>query len=231
MGTPRVSEPGRRIDKLYVHDDGVGPFAVMPIEAAPAGVVTQTGVEPPVMLRTDWSLLTPVAGRTTCNFMPEWIIVPAYSKIRVSYFALHSWISRLANMFFTNGVAFATKNIDVAAITWDVRLTLVNAFKSELRARFWENSEARHLSQVPLPRFMWVATMLVGNAASWMLLFDATDTQRACPLMRTLWLDSTHRGILDGILQDAAFEAKWRTPLTPHMYDTLKVGHASYLDP
>jgi hypothetical protein len=223
------SEPGQHIDKIYVHDDGIGPFASTPIIAAVPGIKTQNNVSPPVFLDTDWTLVCPVAGRSKPYFMPEWIIVPAYPKIRVPFFAVHSWISRLANMFEQLRGPFSNSGIDVSTITWDIRLALINDFKTSIRDELWDNTDARLLSQEPLPRFIWRGTMFIGGAPSWLLVFDATDTWRTCPLMYTVWLADTHRKVFEDLFADPKIERVWRIPLTPQLYDTIKAGRAHYL--
>jgi hypothetical protein len=223
------SEPGKQIDKLYVHDDGIGPFASYAIVPTPPNTRTITGVQPPVVLQSDWPLRSAIPNRTNSYFMPEWLIIPAYPKIRVGYLSMREWIKRLSSLLFILKAPFANSGINVDLVTWDMRLTMVNEFKSHLRSDRWNISDARALSMEPLPRFMWRATMLIDGTPTWLLLFDATDTNRACPLMHTLWLDGTHRGVFQTMFRDQQFEATWRIPLTPQFYDALKNGRAPYL--
>jgi hypothetical protein len=224
-----ISEPGQHIDKLYVHDDGVGPFLAIPITANATKSKTPNGIEPPVVFSSDWSLDPPKGPRTTAYFLPEWVIVPAYPKIRAPYFSIHEWVSRLARMFATLRAPFAQAGLDVDKIRWDIKLTLVNPFKAYIREHLWANLAARELSKEPLPRFIWTATMLIDGVASRLLIFDGTDTTRACPLIHTLWLDDRFRSVLDALFADPGFETVWHIPLTPQFYYALKNGRADFL--
>jgi hypothetical protein len=102
-------------------------------------------------------------------------------------------------------------------------------FKAHIRTAFWAVTDARMLTQQPLPRFLWTAAMLIGGVPSRLLVFDATDTLRTCPLLYAIWLDGTYQPLLDALFADATFESFWRTPFSPQLYDALKAGKATFL--
>ena len=67
-------------------------------------------------------------------------MVPAYPKMRVPFFAMHDWLARLMKMFTTLRLPFQNNGLNVASLSWDLRLQQVNEFKSDLRqGGFWEN--------------------------------------------------------------------------------------------
>jgi hypothetical protein len=223
-----ISYPGLRIDRFYVHDDGIGPFVSLRIAATPAGVATPTGFVPPLVFETNWTLERPVGQRTTAYFLPECLMVPAYPKMRVPFFAMHDWLARLMKMFTTLRLPFQNNGLNVASLSWDLRLQQVNEFKSDLRqGGFWENQSIRELSQEFLPRFLWLATMRHNDVPTLLLVSDATDTKRTCPVLRVVWLDQTFKRLLDTMFADPAFEAVWRMPLSPRFYDAVKTGRAT----
>jgi hypothetical protein len=221
-----VSFAGQRIDKLYVHDDGIGPFASIPIAATPAGLTMPDKTSPPLVFETNWRLEQPKDGRETAYFLPECIVVPAYPKVRVPFFAMHDWVHRLMRMFTTFRVPFQNQGLQVDQLTWDIRLSQVNEFKEELRSGpYWPNARIRELAQDFLPRFLWLAIMRHNGVPALLLLADATDAKRSCPILRVAWLDETFRPLLDAVFGQEEIEATWRAPLGPRFYDAIKTGH------
>ncbi len=226
-----VSRPGIRVEKLYAHDDGVGPFASLPVHATPPGILDPLGnpLNPPFALLSDWELPTAKGVRSQAYLLPDSVIVPAYAKMRVSYLAAHSLVARLMEMLEKLAPAFVAQGLDVTKVSWDIKMAIVNPFKAWLREKCWANKEARDLAGDPLPRFLWTSTMYLEDDPTLLLVSDATDTERTCPLLRTLWLDSKYRTLFEAMFSDAAIEKQWRIPLTPRFYDTLKTGQAEFL--
>src|SRR3546814_570502 len=68
------------IDRIYCHDDQVGPFAKLVFDAS--GKIT-----------TSWSATSPNA--TIVRVKPENLIVPLYHKVRIPFTALYDTIVRL----------------------------------------------------------------------------------------------------------------------------------------
>lgn len=220
-----VSFPGQRIDKLYVHDDGIGPFAMLPIEATPPGTVKPDNKPPPLVFRTDWPLEPPAAGRSKAHFMPDLLIVPAYPKIRVSFFTMHDWLARLMRMFTTLRTPFLNNGLDVNLLSWSLRLSQVNEFKAFLRSEpTWQNQDVRLVSEDFLPRFLWIATMRYGGDPHMMIIADATDTKRTCPVLRVTWLNSQYQTLIQAMFEAPHFRSSWELPLGPRFYDAIRTG-------
>jgi hypothetical protein len=146
-----------RIDKLYAHDDQVGPFAKM---------------EHPVSggnyLQTSWK------GKGIVEARPWFLLLPLYHKIRIPFEVIHDAV------LIVDAIVEQVRQIVTPQINrpeWDIYLTTVNDFKSDILNNMRgviPNGENASALTADLPRFMWRATALVDGAPNLDLLFDAT---------------------------------------------------------
>ncbi|MDP9023808.1 MAG: hypothetical protein M3N13_00350 [Candidatus Eremiobacteraeota bacterium] len=235
------SRPGRRIDRLIVHDDNVGPFAELKVE--PISTIVEDplpeDVDPPVALRypsgSDTLALVSseqsehVAPESVAARIPFGIHVPACSEMRVTYVVMIGWLARLMDFFRYYRAGFAEFGINVDRIEWDLRLSRINDFKNGLRQSHWANPEARKLVTESLPRFLWLATMYVGEEPIVDLIADVTDTVRSCPFLRTMWHHDVFKTFFQNLLDVKSVKELWRLPLRPRFYDFLQTGKADHL--
>ncbi|TCW72854.1 hypothetical protein [Burkholderia sp. SRS-25] len=157
-----------RIDKLYGHDDQVGPFARMTWEQVPNA---PHFVYPHPMagaggyiLRTSWG---PDIG-TVADF----VLLPLYHKIRIPYDLIHAAILNLDAI--VEGIRRAVF-LTVPRAEWDIYLTTGSEYKESVRAEY----PAMGVDQLPsllaeLPRFVWRARARVNDRVQLDFLFDAT---------------------------------------------------------
>lgn len=151
-----------RIDKLYGHDDQVGPFARMcwpaPEDAA-AGLPVDEGI-----LRTSW----PGAVYAQIGF----VLLPLYHKIRIPYSEIHDAMLELDR--YAEGIR-ARLEPEVLRAEWDIYLTTASDYKASVREHYpaW-GVDPRESLYKELPRFLWRVTVRVGGREQLDLLFDAT---------------------------------------------------------
>jgi len=163
-----------RIEKIYVHDDQVGPFARMEFD----GVTIDSAFRRLLSLSTTYF---PCDGQQTIRAVPDCILVPLYHKIRIPYSVIQEVVVSV------DGIIESLRKIQVATISgqisWDIYLTTINSLKSEFFTNTAVSSDLRKKVLLrPLPRFMWRATALCEGKAALDLLFDATDIEHA-PLL------------------------------------------------
>lgn len=79
-GVPGVPMKGRRVDKLYGHDDQIGPLARISIRQSPAGAPF------PIQFETSW--LDKSTGQPRPVY-PQAVITPVYHKIRLKFLERH----------------------------------------------------------------------------------------------------------------------------------------------
>jgi hypothetical protein len=172
-----------RLDKLYAHDDQVGPFSRLEFDG-PCLKVDLGGaqlLEVDFTMRSSWRDEDGKIGSVA--FAPDALIVPVYHKIRVEYdLILHRVLSIDEDLRHPLG-ADAPSLIGPRDLQWDVFLTSATDFKKEIRdaAELLANVKWTHLER-PLPRFLWRASCyLLGNRVV-DILYDATDIAQSTTL-------------------------------------------------
>ncbi|WP_070886937.1 hypothetical protein [Pseudomonas argentinensis] len=166
-----------KIDKLYGHDDQVGPFARMAWptsdEADSLAGLLSTSDEPAPStgkhLSDEVFLKTSRAGEVYAQI--NFVLLPLYHKIRIPYSLIHDVALRLDSL-----VEKVRSNVPtVSRGEWDIYLTTSNDFKASIRNDYpkWGIDPADTL-YTPLPRFMWRMLLRVGGQVELDFLFDAT---------------------------------------------------------
>ena len=152
-----------RIDKLYAHDDQVGPFARMGHSTLP-----HIGT---AALTTSW----PNGKTYAC---PDVAIVPLYNKIRIPF----SWIQRKI-VLLDNFIELlrAKFNAALPRPEWDIYLTTVNEFKSNILEKASRSATARaeEVLTLRMPKYLWCAIARCGTEEHLGLIFDATGIQQS----------------------------------------------------
>jgi hypothetical protein len=149
------------IDKLYCHDDQVGPFARMTF--APT---EQSG------LSTSWH--PRVSEKGAVVFRPQQLLIPLYHKIRIPFETV------LAKVMAFDGLLQDIRTANTSSFPpkfeWDIRLTDVVAMKDEARvsAVAFPTSERRNILERQMPRFLWRATATFEASPILDVIFDAT---------------------------------------------------------
>lgn len=163
-----------RIDKLYVHDDQVGPFARIKF-GGPSLSFKKDGPEPiELTLFSSWRSKTP--GKHVL-FAPDMLILPLYHKIRIGLDAI------LDDVFTVDERIEEWRNAHFGILreqlVWDVFLSSEESFKEELRKTQQLGEEPAYaFLEKPLPRFVWRAIAWHAGAPLFEKLYDATDIEQ-----------------------------------------------------
>jgi hypothetical protein len=158
-----------RIDKLYGHDDQVGPFARMVWDTVniPAGPPDAAGVVP---MRSISSLRTSWQG--VIHAEPNFVLLPLYHKIRIPFSLIHDAVLGL------DALLEPMRQHSFAALPraeWDIFLTSSNDYKSAVRAEYAGLGLPLSPSLTAnLPRFLWQVVARTGDRVQLDVLFDAT---------------------------------------------------------
>lgn len=148
-----------RIDRLYVHDDQVGPFARM---------TPGTDAYGRLCLSTSWGLH---GSYSEVRAEPYAVLMPLYNKIRIPFQDVYEDIVN-----FDRGFAVIRDVMGLGDIEWDVYLTTISDLKRDIRGT-WPVTEAdRHsLTTRSFPRFVWHASARIDGEPAMEVVFDATD--------------------------------------------------------
>ncbi len=202
-----------KIDKIYVHDDQVGPFASMCFEEKS---VKDDGTS----LNREFlsSSLKPNGGSTGDIYcMWDSLLIPLYHKIRIPF------LSILTNLFYFDELIEklrANKILNFPErLVWDVFLTTVNELKSEVRkCNVIDNKSDVLLAK--LPKYIWRATLFDGDKKVMDLLFDATDIEQGSYFSRPIIYDASF-GRIFGATCKIMFQNKAQLNLLDNIFVSI----------
>lgn len=162
-----------RIDKFYVHDDQLGPFARMTFRSQ--AVVGAGTID---YMSTDWK--SPF-GRPSVIAKSKIMVLPLYRKIRIPFQVVHDAIVELDDFLELMRLQFLPAG---ERPEWDIYLCTVADFKSEvLGGGAGYGKDAAAALKIPLPKYMWRATTSVAGVNACDFLFDATGLEQSSLLL------------------------------------------------
>lgn len=190
VSTPTLTFPmrrvGRRIDELYVHDDGDGPFARLRVHTAE----TPSSTEP--MLTFAGGRLKKV-GEGAAPITPRFVLVPVHPKLRLSFTDANTWVTRFAYLM--------AESVEAPhELEWSLTLATTNQTKSRLRASALDPADVGRVLFKPLPRFLWVARVVENGRVLAEVLIDGTAVSKAFPVVEVLFRDGGLRDTVRQIL-------------------------------
>ncbi len=190
---------GLRIDEFYAHDDQVGPFSRLKVipPTSPSETVRFTGGWP-------------------SELVPEVVVIPLYTKIRLAYLEVLPWLARLGEL-----VAVVSAPSD---FEWDLFLTTSNVFKAQARAGHAAVPPDR-LEKVLVeghPRFVWRGILRRGPRALVELLVDTTAMTQSFPVSQLWWHDDVLKSSLRNLLRLSQLEATLKQLLTTRFLEFIR---------
>ena len=187
------------IDRVYAHDDQVGPFARMRLDGVTVNVGTDADPQIVWSLSTSWQ--DGAGGTNAVRFVPQMLLVLLYHKIRIPFELVQS-----AVLNFDDFIEFLRDHgvVPLAErLKWDIYLTTVSDLKGNIFGDYDKalSPDLRHeVLSKPLPRFLWRATARCANNPVADLLFDATDIEQGKYFVHSIKYDVTFASILEGAL-------------------------------
>lgn len=160
-----------RIDKIFVHDDQIGPFAKMDFDDPFNTLVSQKETNGATTyfasLHTSWR---DKENGGLYRAIPSIVIVPLYHKIRIPFdkvFMITHKLNSLIN-FILEDAALVDE--------WDILLDVNSNFKEKiLKGSALMGADAERILKKPLPRFLWRIKGIYDNEVRFEFLVDATD--------------------------------------------------------
>lgn len=185
------------IDKFYVHDDQVGPFARMDLDGQQINVKYpgRDAVIACGSLSTQWRVLGQVRA------VPIFLLVPVYHKIRITFSEIRDLMVNFDASL--KGLIQATRNELSGDLVWDIHLQSVNEFKGSVLASTELLPEKRHiLLTMSLPRFIWRASGKINGHPVLELIFDATDISQGSFALAVIEYDEDLGKLIRGAISD-----------------------------
>lgn len=196
---------GSRINKLYAHDDPIGPFSRLEVKPS-----DREGY--PLRLEGSWKN----RKGEVAPMRPKVIIIPIYHKIRLTFLHVHKWLQNV-NMVF-QPMLFPEDKLE-----WDIHLTTTNDYKRELKedailaGKALENALLKQQ-----PRYIWRALFKVNDTVIGELHVDATDIARPFPFYDALWYSDIFREELRKLLETPDAQEPLTKLLSPQFIDFLR---------
>ena len=199
---------GRNIDRLYGHDDQIGPFARLKVVQS----VNVGNTLVPGYLEGSW---TDPNSKRSLSLFPRVVIVPVYHKIRLKFLDVLEWLTRLHAVL---EIVFSPQT----KAAWDVHLTLSNDLKRAVRRdeKLTEGMR-RNLLLSPHPRFAWQARLWLDGMPVLEVLFDATGIARSFPAYGTVWRLSSFADEVEKRLSNPQLSSLFKRVLTERFHAFL----------
>lgn len=160
-----------RINKLYVHDDRVGPFARMDLDGKKAN--------------DKFSLSSSIDKKIRAT--PDLLILPLYHKIRIPFKTILQIIYIID--FLIKDTA-TTAGVPAPEFEWNIFLSDIKSFKNSIYKTSPMLSEHKYdILTTKMPRFVWRAIAEINNESKIEFLFDATDLEQGKIFIRFVEYD------------------------------------------
>lgn len=169
-----------RMEKIYVHDDQIGPFAKMEFDGGIAEWIDPTTGEnrSSISLSSSWF---GGSGRA----VPNAILIPLYHKIRIPYEVVHDMVLDFDAQIETYRPTFV--QLIPQRIEWDIFLSQVNTLKDELLdSPYIQNKFRENIVTERLPKHLWRAIGILDDKPIVELTFDATDIEQGNVFIRAI---------------------------------------------
>ncbi|MEW6237137.1 MAG: hypothetical protein AB1656_17280 [Candidatus Omnitrophota bacterium] len=199
--TEQLKLKALRIDKIYVHDDQVGPFARMKFDGFKVEYSDGNGSLVAIdSLSTSWPGQNRQMG--SIRAVPDMLLIPVYPKIRIPVEAIY--VALIDFDFYIEELRQKQKIPYNQRIEWDIYLTTVNDLKEDIHKNDLFRGKAKwDFLTTDLPHFLWRATAMSGEMYVFDLLFDATDIIQGDFLIYVIKYDHLASAILKATCEDA----------------------------
>jgi hypothetical protein len=216
LPTTDISLAADALDRLYAHDDQMGPFARY-------------------SFTDDGQLLTPWPAGADWETAERWqnyrvaslysVFVPLAADIRITYEQVFRQVG-LFEQLFADTIRERTDMV------WDIYLDYSNHYKDELRRlRPVEGEPLRRILVSSLPKYVWVARATLQKEPILEMVFDATDLHTGfycllinvfTPLRSSLAVALSQGSFRRRLLKAPGFDARFLTLLLQNL--EIKVG-------
>lgn len=144
-----------RIDKIYAHDDQIGPFSRK--------------------VHDNGYLNATLPGNRVIKATADLLILPLYHKIRIPFSTVHDAVLEVDGFLeIIRSQAFPL----LGRQEWDVYLTTANEFKNDILLSPSPHPNREQILIKNLPRFLWRVTASCDEVVQLDLIFDATGIEQ-----------------------------------------------------
>ena len=183
-GIPNLSLTSSRINKIYVHDDQIGPFAKMEFNNSPIYYNLGNCIE-----GIDTTARDVNRAVDKIKALPEMLIIPLYHKIRISFDLILKVVNSFNEILKTINRNPTLPTIEM--FEWDIYLSKIQDFKKKIFEDSLIVGEGYKESILTreYPRFIWRAIGLRKGGRMIEFIFDATDIDQGDYYMNLIVYD------------------------------------------
>lgn len=193
------------VDRLYAHDDQVGPFARMEIDGKTVKKQHGKDVFEIESLCTSWRGGNGRGEKGTGRAVPDFLLVPLHNKIRIPFGKILTSIYSFD--YFLNTINLESPEpLFSGRLEWEIYLTTVNDFKSEfIQGESPPSPEERfEILTKRMARFLWVGKATLDGLAYLDLLFDATGIEQGNLFVRAIEHNTNFKGAIRVVANSGA---------------------------
>lgn len=198
--TPEMSLKASKIERLYVHDDQIGPFSRLGFNAA-GNIITGWWDTIDGFVKKEATLLS--------------VFIPIHNKIRLTFENVYAKIRILDFYFF--------QRLPLVEVYWDIFLSFSNDYKEEINnSKSINPTLKRKLLIEPLPKYIWLAKGYLGAECIIELIFDATQIATSDFCLAINIFNTSLRSIIAVDILDLNCQIFLKNELSPAYLDLLK---------
>ncbi len=214
-GTGFLSKSSR-INKIYVHDDQVGPFARMKLDNMPVTIDKENLFS----LSSSW--IGQDGNLGSVRAIPYTVLLPLYHKIRIPLEIIENLLidfDVLIEFFRTNNLIPALKK----RLEWEVFLSSLNDLKTGFfQSRLLKADQQKGILTEKLPKFIWRAIASVDDEPVIELVFDATDIEQGNFFLRSIKYNNDFFEVLKLLISQPAIENIIATRPSRTIFDRMR---------
>lgn len=204
-----------RIDKLYAHDDQIGPFARMELKSLTSPDILADGTRVNHALETSWPHSGGIHGALA---FPTIALVPLYHKVRIPFETVNDGIGLF-------DLLLRATHCPVSPLVWDVHLITVSDLKEEILQSVLKPELKHEILTKAMPRYIWRATAYADNSPALALLFDATEIAQASLAISSVPFRNDLLAHIRAISESSALKNEIR----PALMHTTESGPATFV--
>ncbi len=175
-----------QIDKIYVHDDQVGPFARMKFDGKKVVFDQEKETKETSSISTSWRGDNGNGPIGSARAVAECVLIPIYHKLRITFETIHHSVL-FFDLFFEQLREKGFLPSLVQRLEWEIYFTTINKVKKDLlNSKTFNGSYRKDALTENMPRFIWRATAHNQDSPVLDLLFDATDIEQGNFFLRAI---------------------------------------------
>ena len=216
IDSPLISH---KLEKLYVHDDRLGPFLKIDFDTTAFNVSLFSN-----------ATVTENHHFENEQYIPDTLIVGLYHKIRIPYLGIKNTcldLQELISQYLERKGQKQEASI-FNDFKWDIQIKLNKDLKSFILSSQITNKE-KYLTK-SWPKYLWSATAYYKNILVFEMLFDATDIDHGDVFLDIIPIDANADGIVEllKVYSDDHFHNKIQQGFNISNQDTYVWGIIKY---